>query len=234
MTTVLNTRPREQAAELSEALRADGLIPVEAPAIAIEPAWESDRLTATRDALRAGAYAWVILASANAGRALLDDLGQTPVLCGASTAHALGIQPRVTLPRFNASTALAAIAPRLQPGDRVLLPRAAAGRDELPDGLVALGVDLEAPVAYRTVGCDEAARRLATDGIEVVTVCSPSAVAALAPAVSRLRRLPIVALGDTTASALRARGLTPAAIAERSSMDDLVAAVRRVVDGVPA
>ena len=101
------------------------------------------------------------------------------VLCGAATATALGISPEIELQRFSAAAALDALRNRISRGQRVLVPRAAEGRDELLDGLVASGVILEAPVAYRTVAVDAAARRLRSGGIDVVTLCSPSAARAL-------------------------------------------------------
>jgi len=211
---VLNTRPREQAAELSRLLRAAGFDVVEAPAIETVAAWDPAELQAVRDGLAASAYAWVVLASQNAGRGLLAELGTARVVCGAATAQALGLTPTLALVRFSAAAALEALRQRVQSGQRILVPRAAEGRDELVDGLRTLGLDVHAPTAYRTVAVDPTAliaaaaersalssgdsggspgpvasgRALAArmrDGeVWVVTACSPSAVQSLLHAVS--------------------------------------------------
>jgi uroporphyrinogen III methyltransferase/synthase len=234
MTNVLNTRPRGQAAELSRPLLAAGFTPIEAPAIATASAWLPAELAAARQALRAGDYAWVVLASANAGRDLVRDLQQARVCCGASTARALDLRAEIALDRFSASAALTALQSVLEPGDRVLLPRAADGRDELPDGLRAMGVNLDAPTAYRTLVCDASANRLEAGDIDVITVCSPSAVSSLRLGLERHPEVPVVALGETTAAALRAAGLRVAAMANNTSMQALVDAVQGVVSRVPA
>lgn len=235
---VLNTRPRGQAAELSKLLTAAGFAAVEAPAIEVVRAWDAADLSAAREGLRAGRFGWVILASQNAGRSLVGDLGQVRVVCGTATANAFGLQPDVRLDRFSAAAALDALGPRLTPGDHILAPRAAEGRDELIEGLQALGVDVTAPVAYRTVATDTVALTSALRGrlFDAITVCSPSALAALLSADLRpeLESSALVCLGETTADAARAAGLRVAGVAASTSMPALVAAVATVVQSEAA
>lgn len=219
---VLNTRAAEQASELSRLLREAGFSVVEAPSIAIVPAWDPSDLQQARDALRSGAYNWIVLASPNAGRELVNELSTTNVVCGSSTARALGLdRVAVALDRFSARAALSAI--RWQSGDRVLIPRAAEGRDELIDGLRLRGIEVDAPPAYRTIAVAEARERLNQGGIDVVTLCSPSAVRSVATAVPVNCR--VVCLGETTATAAREMGVYPDAVASQTSMPALVAAV---------
>lgn len=234
MTTVLNTRPRDQAAELSRALLAAGLTPIEAPAIATVSAWSPAALAAARQGLAAGEYAWVVLASANAGRDLLPELNNARICCGVSTARSLDVRAEIALDRFSASAALTALRSIVQPGARVLLPRAAEGRDELPEGLRAMGIHLDAPTAYRTVVSDAAQQRLESGDIDIITVCSPSAVTALRLGLRWHPDVPVVALGETTAAALRAAGCRVAAIASSTSMQALVDAVQTVASRVAA
>ena len=59
MTLVLNTRPAEQAAELSALLRQAGFEVLEVPAIGVEP---------VPYVLAEGSYAWLVLQSQNAAR----------------------------------------------------------------------------------------------------------------------------------------------------------------------
>jgi uroporphyrinogen-III synthase len=225
---VLNTRAQDQAAELSSLLREAGFDVVEAPAIAIVPAWDPAELGRIRDMLRGAEFDCIVLPSANAGRELVSELRhvQDRVICGTGTARALGLDSvAVALPRFSAAAALDAL--RATPGARVLLPRAVEGRDELLDGLQALGARVTAPVAYRTVPVADAATRLRAGGVDVLTLCSPSAVRSVAPAVAPQTLL--ACLGETTASAAREAGLHVAATARRTSMASLVDAVREAL-----
>jgi uroporphyrinogen-III synthase len=221
---VLNTRPREQAAELSRLLSQAGFDVIEAPAIEIVPAWQPAELDAVRADLANGAFAWVVLASQNAAHGLEDQLRDTSVVCGSSTAHALGLTPRLQLEKFSATAALEALRPVVQFGQRVLVPRAAQGRDELIDGLQAQGIEVVAPVAYTTSFVAASAQRLREGGIDVVTVCSPSAVRSLATAVDAGSIL--VCLGETTAEAARLANLRIDAVAQRTTMAALVEAVK--------
>lgn len=73
--TVVVTRARSQASELVERLTALGAVVVELPVIAIgDPPDRGAALAAASDRLVAGAYAWVVLTSANAGARLLAAL----------------------------------------------------------------------------------------------------------------------------------------------------------------
>jgi len=223
---VLNTRPADQASELSRLLREAGFGVVEAPAIATVPAWDSSELERTRAALRSGAYKWVVLASPNAGRQLFNELTSSPVdvVCGTSTARALGLdRVAIALDRFSAIRALEELWTHLRPRDRVLVPRAEVGRDELIDGLRQRGVEVDAPIAYRTLPSDAARERLGEGGIEVITLCSPSAARALGSAVPS--GCHVVCLGETTAAAARELGLRVDAVAQQTSMAALVDAV---------
>ena len=222
-TLVLNTRPREQASELSRLLEAAGFLAVEAPAIEIVDAWSSADLLATRAALHDGAYAWAVLASANAGRALADHLANAPVLCGTATAIALGLEPRVALERFSARDAINALLGRVSRGERILVPRAEEGRDELVDGLRGLGAEVDAPIAYRTVPVHAAAERLGRGEIDIVTLCSPSSARSVGRVEERAR---VVCLGATTGDAARELGMHVDAVAASTSMVSLVMAVQ--------
>jgi len=231
---VLNTRPREQAAELSALLRAAGFEPVEAPAIEIQPAWEPAELQRVSADLRGGLYAWLVLQSANAAASL--PLEHVNVLCGEATARALGAPVAQTLARFSATAAVEALRPLLRPADCVLVPRAADGREELIDGLAELDVRVDAPIAYRTVAASASQLAALRDApVDGVTFCSPSAVRALLAALGgdwvAARR--VVCLGETTAATARESRLRVDATAAETSMHSLVQAVASVL-GVTA
>ena len=230
---MLNTRPREQAPELSDLLRQAGFEPVEAPAIEIEPAWDPSEFETARRDLGAGVFDWVVLASQNAGTSLKNELRANRVVCGAATARALDVTSEFALRRFSASAALHVLGPIMRPGQHVLVPRAAAGRDELVDGLRALGASVSAPVAYRTVAVEPATLEQALGllhaaKVAAVTVCSPSAIASLLVALGpgALAQAALVCLGDSTAEAARQADLHVDAVARKTTMESLVLAVR--------
>jgi uroporphyrinogen-III synthase len=220
---VLNSRPVEQASELSRRLREAGFEPIEAAAIAIVPTWNRAELDAVRQELAMGGFDWVVLPSQNAGRELAADLHRARVVCGAATARGLGLEATVAMERFSAAHAVDSLRAQIRPGQRVLVPRAREGRDELVDGLVALGVSVAAPVAYETVCIPDAARCLEAGGIDVVTLCSPTAARSVASAV---RDELVVCLGETTAAAARTAGLRVDGVARKTSMASLVEAIQ--------
>jgi uroporphyrinogen-III synthase len=229
---VLNTRPREQAAELSELLRAAGYAPIEAPATRASAAWDPPEMARVLGRLRADAYTWLVLPSSNALRFLLyglasvggapADLGRVAILCGMGTAKAVaarGLNPARILDRFSAEAALAVL-----DSEPLLVPRA------LESTWPSTDIEVDAPVCYRTVPVEPsdlraAARQLAAGEIQVVTFASPSAVHGLLAASTSIGRARVVCLGSTTAHAARAAGLRVDAIAERTSMASLVEAV---------
>jgi uroporphyrinogen-III synthase len=226
---VLNTRPREQAAELSALLRQAGYTPVEVPAIETVPAWDARELLTVLERLRAREYAWAVFASRNAVRFFLEgltevggsanDLRPVKLLAGTGTAEELsthGLAATHTLERFSAAAALAFV----QGDDHVLVPRAAEGRDELINGLA----HVDAPVCYRT----QAVPPTHVPDAAAVIFTSPSAVQAF------VGHLPpgaaIVCLGATTAQAAQAAGLRVDRVAERTDLPSLVEAVAVAVE----
>ncbi|MDP2675784.1 MAG: uroporphyrinogen-III C-methyltransferase [Dehalococcoidia bacterium] len=63
---VLITRTRRQASALARLLAEEGAVPVELPAIEIEPSFDEATVGAALEALSGGAYAWAVFTSANA------------------------------------------------------------------------------------------------------------------------------------------------------------------------
>jgi len=104
-------------------------------------------------------------------------------------------------------------------------------RDELPDRLREGGIELEEICVYRTLLRGD----LDFSGLarpEWIVFFSPSGVeAVLAANPPVLSRAKLVAIGETTAEALRAAGLQVHAIAKRPSADGVLLAVRDAVTG---
>src|SRR5690606_29172858 len=119
--------------------------------------------------------------------------------------------------------------------------RGEPARDVLPAGLRAAGAHVDEVLVYRTLPAevDEAALRdaLVRGALDALTFTSGSAVRRFAacldgPAHAAARRLPIAAIGENTAAALRAAGLRPEGAAEAAApapaggdLDALVAAL---------
>lgn len=132
-----------------------------------------------------------------------------------------------------AAAALVARFPECPAGGtgRVLLPRSASGRDELVEGLAALGWRAEAVEAYRSVvPAAEPAALERCRGADAVVFASPSAVDGLL-ALAGTAGLPklVVTIGPTTSAAARAGGLEVAAEASSPDPGGLVAALEAAI-----
>lgn len=233
--TVVVTRGKGDSDALGDGLRALGARVRELPSIAIGAPESWGPLD---DALRAlDGFDWVIFASSNGVERTLArmEVLDVPVSAlaarklaavGPATAERLAreVRPPDFVPAEARGEALAAeIAPHVR-GRRVLLPRAADGRPELPTGLAAAGAVLSAPDAYRTVAAPaETLLPLASwierGEVDAVAFASPSAVravvGALGAAGAGLGGVLLAAIGPTTAAALREAGLLVGAMPAR-------------------
>jgi uroporphyrinogen-III synthase len=124
---------------------------------------------------------------------------------------------------------------RVPRGARVLIPRAERGLDTLPRSLRKAGARVTVVPAYRTVPDEEgrrALRRALALGADAVTFASPSAAVLAVPDL-KLSLAAAVAIGPTTAAALRAKGIAPAAVAKRPDPESLARAVVEALRGRP-
>jgi len=250
---VLVTRARAQAESTIAALEARGAECVLLPLVEIVPPDDPGPL---RDAVaRIGEYAWVVFTSANAARAVADELrraGRGGAAVGAARVCAIGPATAAALGAAGVRVdlvaeehvgegvvaALAASGPL--DGVRVLLPRAAAGRDVIPEELRRRGATVDAVVAYRNARPEEARpdaaapvlARLRAGEIHAVTFASPSAVHAFvaaaggdAAAAALLRAATVAAIGPTTRDAARGHGLEVAVMPREHTIPALVDAL---------
>lgn len=251
---VLITRPDEQGEETAQLVREAGGEPVLHPCLRVQPPPDPAALSQAVRAL--GTYTAVAVASVNAARALLDALqreGLAPAVAlssvlvaavGPRTAEALasaGVRVDVVPPRDGTAEALAdalqaaARAGRLGARPRLLLPRAAEGREHLMDVLPARGIEVVAVTAYQM--SEPAAAELApmvaaltAGAIDLVPVGSPrtvrtlaGAIGAAAPAV--LAQARVGAIGPTTAAALRELGIRTDVVAPEPTFASLLRAL---------
>jgi uroporphyrinogen-III synthase len=120
---------------------------------------------------------------------------------------------------------------------RVLIARAEAARDVLPEGLVAKGYEVVVLPVYRTVAAppdvDTLSRLRGTGGaVDAVAFTSSSTVDNLCSAVGGPLPDPqphVVSIGPVTSATARERGLRVDAEADPHSIDGLVEAVVRLL-----
>jgi uroporphyrinogen III methyltransferase/synthase len=234
---VVITRARAQASDLKVRLLALGASVVELPTIVIDdPGDGGDALRSA--AARAGSYDWIVLTSANAASRFLDclrdarDLGGVRVAAiGSGTEDALqafGIRADLVPDDYVAESLLDAIA---APGEgdrgRILLPRAAVARDVLPDGLRALGWQVDIVEAYRTRTATPPQSAVdAAAQADIIAFTSSSTVERFLEIAGPTRVPPFVAcIGPVTAATARSRGLTVDVEASVHSIDGLLDAI---------
>jgi uroporphyrinogen III methyltransferase/synthase len=236
---VVVTRTREQASQLSVALRDAGALPIEVPVIEIVGPDDGGAALASA-AGRLRDYDWVVLTSPNGAQRLLDEVwtcggdarwfgGARLAAIGPGTAavlHQRGLRADVLPERFVAESLLDALPDG--PG-RILLARAEVARDVLPDGLRAKGWEVDVVDAYRTIAAPTTAGALeALATADIVTFTSSSTVARVLEAFGAERVPPVVAcIGPITSDAARQHGLTVDVEAEPHTIDGLVAALVR-------
>jgi uroporphyrinogen-III synthase len=241
---MLVTRPRAQAGPLAAALAARGADPVLLPTIRIVPEAATDRLDAAlRDAME-GVFRWIVFTSANAVAVVaerLDALRLTPknraaikvAVVGAATADAAaaaGFTVDLVPETANAEALVAALEPLIRPGDRVLYPRSAIGKDTVPNGLTHVGAAVLALEVYSTVPEPDvdpgAVAALRAGDIDAVVAASPSSVRNLVAFLGEERRclaaVPVFCAGPVTAEAAGELGLSVAGVSVDPSPEALV------------
>jgi uroporphyrinogen III methyltransferase/synthase len=222
------TRARAQASSLAARLRDLGAEVLETPAIRIEP----------RSVLlaRPESYDVICFTSPNGVRVYFEALGRdaralagvTVAAIGPGTAAELerhGVRPDVVPERFVAEGLLDAL-PEVR-GKRVLVARAAAARDVLPDGLRERGASVHVLPLYDTVAepLPEPERR-ALEGVTYVTFTSSSTVRYFLDGGGRLPSgARVASIGPVTSETLREHGIEPHVEAAQHDIDGLVRAI---------
>ncbi|MDR1311268.1 MAG: uroporphyrinogen-III synthase, partial [Burkholderiaceae bacterium] len=193
-------------------------------------------------------YDWLIFTSTNGVEHFFARLHQTGrdsralggikvAAVGSATAGRLrqqGLIPDLVPKEFQAEGLLAALSEQVTPKMRVLMPRAEAARDLLPQKLREMGVVVDIPAAYRTVTSDSdgatLAARLAAGDIDLVTFTSSSAVTSLlkllGPKGTALAdKTRVACIGPVTARTCMEKGIRPDVVAETSTIAGLADAI---------
>lgn len=242
------TRAERQSGGLREKLERQGAEVLLLPTIEIGPPASYDPLD--RALRNAKGFAWLVVTSANAVRVIGERLAACKMTAqsladlrcaavGRSTAEALrslGLAVEVVPERYVGEALAEALKDHVR-GQRVLLVRAAAARDVVPEALTAAGAAVTVVDAYRTVvPADAMERARAVFGNEplpdAVVFTSGSTVMHLLDVLrdAGLRFPPQVAcvsIGPVTSAVLRDSGLAVAAEAETASLDALADACGR-------
>jgi uroporphyrinogen III methyltransferase / synthase len=247
-TTVLVTRPREQAGEFADLLAGSGARVLTMPTIAIVPPADWGPLDrAIADLAR---YDWVIFTSVNGVRFFFDRLralgrdaralGRARFCAiGPRTAEALagqGFKADLVPKEYQAEGVLEAIKKEDMKGARILIARAKVARDLLPEELRARGADVTVAVAYRTVRpeADGAALKehLRRHEIGVVTFTSSSSVrnfvelfADWAEASALTANAVVACIGPITAETAESYGLKVGIRAKENTIPALAEAI---------
>ncbi|MGC8762319.1 MAG: uroporphyrinogen-III synthase [Acidobacteriota bacterium] len=246
---VLLTRPRGQGEKLAQAVEAAGGHLLWIPVLEVVPLPPGE---GEREILAAlSGYDWCAFTSANAVRGFLDwvegaglrwPLRLRVAAVGPATVRALEARGRAAdlVPETHTGKALADLmVARLRPG-RILLPGGDLAQQELPERLAAAGWETTRLVCYanRPVRLTAGDLYAIEQGLDAAVFASPSAVQALwsqVPESGRnvLRAAACVPIGPTTAEALRAVGLTVAALPPSATAEGVLAALEEALAGRP-
>ncbi|WP_018638548.1 bifunctional uroporphyrinogen-III C-methyltransferase/uroporphyrinogen-III synthase [Parafrankia elaeagni] len=246
--TVLVPRTKEQAAILSDSLRAHGASPLEVPTIAVEPPRTAAPMERAITGLVSGRYQWVAFTSVNAVKAVQEKVeersldarafaGVKVAAIGEATADALrafGIRPDLVPAGQQSSEGLLEEWPEFDDSldllDRVLLPRADIATDTLVAGVKDRGWQVDDVTAYRTVRAapPPAPIREALKGgrVDAVVFTSSSTVRNLVGIAGKPHETTVIAvIGPATAATAVELGLRVDVQATEASIPSLVTAL---------
>jgi uroporphyrinogen-III synthase len=247
---IVLTRAAEDSAELARALESLGAEIVLLPTVAFAPPDDWQKLD---DQLRRlDLFDAILFLSKNAVRYIFDRCAQLGIQCevvgpsnrliaavGPATARALkekGLRVDYVAKKQTGESLVDELRESLM-GRRVLLPRSDRGDDRAPRALREIGANVTAVIAYRTgapVALDLAILAGVRGGeADAVVFASPSAFHNLCdvvgtPEIAQLSMgAEFVAIGPTTARAIREAGARVAVAADESSAAGLAAAIAK-------
>lgn len=244
--TVIVTRARAQASDLTAKLEAEGAKVVEVPAIKIVP--PADFAPLDEAVANIADYKWLILTSANgveyffnrmevAGKDARALAGVKIAAIGSATAAALkgfGIKADLIPSAYKAEELAEALEGEVKAGDKLLLARAKVAREVLPEKLRALGCEVNVVTAYETVtDCGnkkELVELLSSGEASVVTFTSSSTVSNLIEALGDdkelLNKAALACIGPVTEATLNKAGFKSSINAEQYTIDGLMKAIK--------
>jgi len=248
---IVVTRPREQAAELVEALEQLGATVIEAPTVRIVP--PEDYVALDEACAGVGQYDWVVFTSANGVDYFFQRMQQGPTdtrslagvrLCaiGPGTADHLArhcLKVDLVPVEYRAESVVEALrATGDLTGKKFLLPRADIAREWLADELRKSGAIVTEVTAYRTLPVEterdsepDIYRMLLDRKVDVLTFTSASTVRNFVrlygkePVADLLRPVAIASIGPVTAEAAQQCGIRTAIMPAEYTIPGLVRAI---------
>lgn len=219
---LLLTRPLEEGDAFRKELEAKGHSVVSLPLLRIEPPADGGKkLCACLARIRK--YHWLVLTSQNGVRAVARFLPELPsslsIVAGGAQTRALAEQFgwRVFLasPKLEGEKALQDFFARQEvDGEKILFPTSQIPRAGWVPSLQTRGAQIDVVEAYRTVPADVSSEQIRTvlqQPLDTVLLFSPSAVQVffdhISPADPLLKNIRFIPKGETTAQALRHRGI---------------------------
>jgi uroporphyrinogen-III synthase len=241
---ILITRASGQASTLAALLEAEGAQAIQIPTIEILPPSSYAAIDAAIRSIRD--FDWLVFSSANAVQCFVrraEELGLRPLpkriaVIGLATARAVqvsGLAAQVDLmPSVARAEALAELLTKHAKDAKMLLVRAAAARDVLPDALKSAGALVTIAEAYETIVPRESVDLLwklftdaSPDAITFTSASTAQNLIAILKAVSL--DIPATAvlasIGPITSQAMRGLGLEPTVEAAEATIPALVKAL---------
>lgn len=217
-------------------LRSLGATPVIAPLINFAPTEHPEQLALELDALRRGAYGWLVVTSATTvdvlvGHGVRLDPTTRIAAVGETTAQALQLAgyPVDFVPSDHSARGFVREWPGIAGDGAVLVPQSELAEPTLVSGLAERGITARFVTAYRTVGVSAPAAvvaDIAAGSIHALIVSSGSVARQIAAQFAPLPSTTvIVCIGPRTAFDARAAGLTVHRIADERSTPALVRAL---------
>ena len=235
---IVVTRPRDQAADLIDALQRLGADVLPMPTIQIVDPPSLDDLDAAIERLAAGDYAWVMFASVNAVERFFVRLHRSydaralarskVAAVGPATAERLrsfGIEADLMPDQFTAASTVAALG-EAGPG-KILLPRPEGAPLDVVEALRGQGWEVDNVTTYQTLRVRPDVRVLG-GSIDAVLFTSPSSVEGFSDATSGSRLADdyrVICIGPSTERAALDLGLQVDAVANPHTTEGLVDAL---------
>lgn len=237
---IVVTRAAGQGGEMAAKLQSLGAHAIELPLISLVPPADPEPLDAA--IARLETYDWLIFTSVHGVRFFLDRLDRSPHdfrrfrgrLCAIGPAtrrelEALHLKVDLTPESFVAESLAESFSKLDLRAQRVLIPRAEAARELLPDSLRKMSAEVDVVAAYRNV-IPETAYARAEEIFERqpkphwITFTSSSTVKNFLSVASadRLQGVRIASIGPITSSTLRGNGLPVDAEAGQFTSDGLI------------
>jgi len=244
MKRILITRPRAQASDFAEKLRAAGFEPIFFPVIEIRPI--ENNLALERALSKLDCYDWIVFTSVNAVDVVFNNpdllkgdkgIGVRVAAIGPKTAEALqarGVPPDFVPEEYVAESILPGLGDVR--GKWILLPRAEIARKALPEAIAGAGGIPHEIAVYQTLPVQPDPEGLAAleSGVDIVTLTSPSTVQNFVAITQqngldplRLPGNPLFAcIGPITEQAAREEGLVNLVMASEYTTDGLIEVIR--------